>query len=139
MAEPLHSDAPTDPDSTSTSFGYRVLRRLGAAFTFRDFRVLWLGAFTSTTGSWMQQVAQRWLVLTMTGSAFILGLDSFLAQLPILLFILIGGVIADRKDRRYLLIGSQYVQMTSAFILAALVYFDIVQLWHILLFSFVSG
>tara|TARA_B100001146_G_C16198765_1_gene443086 strand:+ start:4581 stop:5699 length:1119 start_codon:yes stop_codon:yes gene_type:complete len=87
----------------------------------------------------MQQVAQRWLVLTMTGSAFFLGLDSFLAQLPILLFTLIGGVIADRKDRRYLLIGSQYVQMTSAFILAALVYFDIVQLWHILLLSFVSG
>ena len=139
MAEPLHSDAPTDTDSTSTSFGYRVLRRLGAAFTFRDFRVLWLGAFTSTTGSWMQQVAQRWLVLTMTGSAFFLGLDSFLAQLPILLFTLIGGVIADRKDRRYLLIGSQYVQMTSAFILAALVYFDIVQVWHILLLSFVSG
>lgn len=139
MAEPLHSDAPTDPDSTSTSFGYRVLRRLGAAFTFRDFRVLWLGAFTSTTGSWMQQVAQRWLVLTMTGSAFFLGLESFLAQLPILLFTLIGGVIADRKDRRYLLIGSQYVQMTSAFILAALVYFDVVQIWHILLLSFVSG
>lgn len=139
MAEPLHSNAPTDTDSTSTSFGYRVLRRLGAAFTFRDFRVLWLGAFTSTTGSWMQQVAQRWLVLAMTGSAFFLGLDSFLAQLPILLFTLIGGVIADRKDRRYLLIGSQYVQMTSAFILAALVYFDIVQVWHILLLSFVSG
>ena len=139
MAEPLHSDAPTDPDSTSTSFGYRVLRRLGAAFTFRDFRVLWLGAFTSTTGSWMQQVAQRWLVLTLTGSAFFLGLESFLAQLPILLFTLIGGVIADRKDRRYLLIGSQYVQMTSAFILAALVYFDVVQIWHILLLSFVSG
>ncbi|HIC56931.1 MAG TPA: MFS transporter [Acidobacteria bacterium] len=116
-----------------------MLRRLGAAFTFRDFRVLWLGAFTSTTGSWMQQVAQRWLVLAMTGSAFFLGLDSFLAQLPILLFTLIGGVIADRKDRRYLLIGSQYVQMTSAFILAALVYFDIVQVWHILLLSFVSG
>lgn len=139
MAEPLHSNAPTGTDSTSTSFGYRVLRRLGAAFTFRDFRVLWLGAFTSTTGSWMQQVAQRWLVLAMTGSAFFLGLDSFLAQLPILLFTLIGGVIADRKDRRYLLIGSQYVQMTSAFILAALVYFDIVQVWHILLLSFVSG
>lgn len=139
MAEPLHSDAPTGTDSTSTSFGYRVLRRLGAAFTFRDFRVLWLGAFTSTTGSWMQQVAQRWLVFTMTGSAFFLGLDSFLAQLPILLFTLIGGVLADRKDRRYLLIGSQYVQMTSAFILAALVYFDIVQVWHILLLSFVSG
>ena len=57
----------------------------------------------------------------------------------ILLFTLIGGVIADRHNRRYLLIGSQYGQMTSAFTLAALVYFDVVQVRHILMLSFVSG
>ena len=116
-----------------------MLRRLGAAFAYRDFRVLWLGAFTSTVGTWTQRVAQNWLVLTLTGSAFYLGLDSFLGELPILLFTLIGGVIADRHDRRYLLIGSQCGQMASAFILAALVYFDVVQVWQILVLSFVSG
>jgi MFS family permease len=87
----------------------------------------------------MQKVAQSWLVFTLTGSTFFLGFDDFLGQAPILLFTLIGGVIADRHDRRRLLIGSQYVQMTSAFVLAALVYWDVVRVWHILTLSFVTG
>jgi MFS family permease len=114
-------------------------RRIAAALTYRDFRILWSGAFTSTVGTWMQKVAQSWLIFSITGSSFYLGLDDFLGQLPILLFTLIGGVIADRYDRRRLLIGSQYVQMATAFSLAALVYFDVVRLWHILTLSFVAG
>ncbi len=62
----------------------------------------------------MQKVAQSWLVLELTKSPFYLGLDDFLGQLPILLLTLIGGVIADRHDRRRLLLGSQYVQMATA-------------------------
>jgi MFS family permease len=118
-----------------------ALRRIAAALTYRDFRVLWFGAFTSTIGTWMQKVAQNWLVLTITGpaSAFFLGLDSFLGELPILLFTLIGGVVADRHDRRRLLLASQYVQMTAAFALAALVYFDVVRIWHILALSVMTG
>jgi MFS family permease len=118
-----------------------ALRRIAAALTYRDFRVLWIGAFTSTIGTWMQKVAQSWLVLTITGSssAFFLGLDSFLGELPILLFTLIGGVIADRRDRRQLLLASQYVQMTAAFTLAALVYFNVVHIWHILALSVMTG
>ncbi len=117
------------------------LRRIAAALTYRDFRVLWFGAFTSTIGTWMQKVAQNWLVLTMAGSssAFFLGLDSFLGELPILLFTLIGGVVADRRDRRQLLLASQYVQMTAAFMLAALVYFDVVRIWHVLALSVMTG
>jgi MFS family permease len=113
--------------------------RVAAAFTSRDFRVLWFGAFASTVGTWMQKVAQSWLVFTLTGSSFFLGLDDFLGQLPILLFTLIGGVIADRHDRRRLLLGSQCIQMTSAFILAALVYGEVVRVWHILTLSFATG
>ena len=116
-----------------------ILRRALAAFTYRDFRVLWFGAFTSTVGTWMQKVAQSWLVFELTKSSFYLGLDDFLGQLPILLFTLIGGVIADRHDRRHLLLGSQYVQMATAFTLAALVYWDIVSIWHILPLSFIAG
>src|SRR5688572_31536679 len=84
-----------------------ALRRLAAALHYRDFRVLWIGAFTSSIGTWMQKVAQNWLVLTIAGSssAFYLGLDSFLGELPILLFTLIGGVVADRRDRRQMQIG----------------------------------
>ena len=119
--------------------GVRFVRRVAAALTHRDFRILWLGACTSTIGTWMQKVAQSWLVLTVSGSAFYLGLDSFLGELPILLFTLIGGVIADRHDRRYLLLGSQVVQMACAFVLTALVFFDVVRIWHVLTLSFLSG
>ena len=117
------------------------LRRIAAALMYRDFRVLWLGAFVSTIGTWMQKVAQNWLVLTIasSASAFFLGLDAFLGELPILLFTLIGGVIADRHDRRQLLLASQYIQMATAFTLAALVYFDAVRIWHVLTLSVVTG
>src|SRR6058998_3070211 len=87
----------------------------------------------------MQRVAQSWLVFDLTKSSFFLGLDDFLGQLPILLFTLIGGVIADRHDRRQLLLGSQYIQMTTAFVLAALVFFGHVHIWHILALSAVTG
>jgi len=116
-----------------------LFRRAFAAFTYRDFRVLWLGAFTSTVGNWMQEVAQAWLVFDLTKSSFYLGLDDFLGQLPILLFTLIGGVVADRHDRRHLLLGSQFVQMTTAFILTGLIFWRVVRVEHILLLSFVAG
>ncbi|MBI2820121.1 MAG: MFS transporter [Acidobacteria bacterium] len=115
------------------------LTRSFQPFRYRDFRLLWGGAFTSTCGSWMQNVAQSWLVLELTGSAFYLGLVGFLSDLPIMLFSLVGGVVADRADRRKLLLGSQYTQMASAFILTALVIADKVQIWHILALVFVSG
>jgi MFS family permease len=116
-----------------------ILRRALAAFSYRDFRILWFGAFTSTIGTWMQKVAQAWLLFEITRSSFYLGLDDFLGQLPILLLTLVGGVVADRHDRRHLLIGSQYVQMATAFTLAALVLADQVRVWHILALSFTAG
>jgi MFS family permease len=114
---------------------------MAAALTYRDFRVLWIGAFLSTIGTWTQKVAQNWLVLTLGGasSAFFLGLDSFLGELPVLLLTLLGGVVADRYDRRRLLLSSQFVQMGAAFALAALVYFDVVRIWHVLTLSVVTG
>ena len=126
---------------TPPEVSHTGLRRMAAALTYRDFRVLWFGAFTSTIGTWMQKVAQSWLVLTIAGSssAFFLGLDAFLGELPILLFTLIGGVVADRRDRRQLLLASQYVQMATAFTLAALVYWDVVQIWHVLTLSVATG
>ena len=110
-----------------------------AAFTYRDFRVQWTGACTSSIGTWMQIVAQNWLVLSLTGSSFFLGLDAFLQQLPIILFTLVGGVFADRYDRRRTLIVSQVVQMSTSGALAVLMFFHVVQIWHILALSFVTG
>jgi MFS family permease len=118
---------------------HAVVTRALTAFRYRDFRILWLGAFTSTVGSWMQKVAQAWLVFDLTKSSFYLGLDDFLGQLPILLLTLVGGVVADRHDRRRVLIGSQIVQMTTALTLAALVLFDAVHVRWILVLSFAAG
>jgi predicted MFS family arabinose efflux permease len=131
-----------EPESSPEAAGRpEFFKRTFQAFNYRDFRLMWAGAFTSTTGTWMQSVAQAWLVLEMTGSrsAFFLGLLGFLGDLPIMLFSLIGGVIADRIDRRKILLGSQYVQMTCAFILTLLVYFKVVHIWHMMILVFVAG
>ena len=81
---------------------------------------MWIGACVSTTGTFIQQFAQSWLVYDLTKDPFYLGLDLFLGQLPIMLFSLFGGVFADRMDRRKMLLYSQYIQMTCAFVLAGL-------------------
>ena len=144
MAEPVHAQttsttAAADAGSQTTSVGARALRRMLAAFTYRDFRVQWIGACTSSIGTWMQIVAQNWLVVSLTHSPFFLGLDAFLQQLPIILFSLIGGVFADRYDRRRTLIASQVVQMSTSGMLALLMYLQVVQIWHILVLSFITG
>jgi len=109
------------------------------AFRYRDFRLMWLGACASTIGTFVQQFAQSWLVYDLTKDPFYLGLDLFLGQLPIILFSLVGGVFADRMDRRKMLLSSQYIQMTCAFILTALFLAHTVKVWHILSLSFVVG
>ena len=114
-------------------------RRTFRAFSYRDYRLLWSGSFTSSCGTWMQEVAQNWLIFDMTGSAFWLGLDAFLGDAPFILFSLLGGVVADRYERRKILLASQVVQLTNAFVLAALVFFGHVHIWHILLLSFLTG
>lgn len=116
-----------------------MLRRVFKAFEYRNYRLLWVGACTSSIGTWMQKVAQSWLVLEMSQSPFLLGLDTFLGEIPIFMFSLFGGVVADRMDRRKLLLASQFIQLTSAFLLAVLIGTHAVQVWHILALSFVVG
>jgi predicted MFS family arabinose efflux permease len=116
-----------------------VIRRVFKAFHYRDFRLMWIGACTSSIGTWMQIVAQGWLIYRLSHSAFLLALDQFLGGIPIFLFSLIGGVVADRAERRKILLGSQYVQMATAGLLTILVITDLVHVWHILCLSFISG
>jgi MFS family permease len=137
VTTPLRPQDPPDIQPTPPREGFLV--RVSAAFRYRDFRVIWWGALISTIGTWMQKYAQGWLIMSLTGSAFYLGLDDLLNQLPVILFTLIGGVIADRHDRRRLLIGSQIVQAASAFALGALVWTGRVEIWHVLALSFLSG
>jgi MFS family permease len=125
------SSAPEAPPSWKT--------RIAGALTHRNFRVLWFAALGSTIGTWMQKYAQSWLIWDLTKSNTYLGIDEFLSQLPILLFMLIGGVVADRLDRRRLLTGSQYVQAFSAFTLAALVFTGAIRVEFIFALSFIAG
>jgi len=115
--------------------------RIAIALTHRNFRLLWIGALTSSIGTWMQKVAQAWLIVAMTGSksAFFLGLDSFLSEVPLLLFTMIGGVLADRRDRRHMILMSQIIQMLAALVLAVLVYTRRIHIAHLLLPSFIVG
>ena len=114
-------------------------RQIFKAFEYPEFRLMWLGACTSSIGTWMQNLAQSWLVYQLTKSAWYLGLDVFLGQIPIFLFSIIGGVVADRKDRRKVLVVSQLVQMFCAITLATLAWLGVVQVWHIFALSFTVG
>jgi predicted MFS family arabinose efflux permease len=125
--------AASDQIQTST------FRRVFKAFHYRDFRLMWIGACMSSIGTWMQIVAQGWLIYRLSHSAFLLALDQFLAGIPIFLFSLIGGVVADRTERRKILLVSQYIQMASAATLTILVALGLTHVWPILCLSFVSG
>ena len=100
---------------------------------------MWIGACTSSIGTWMQNLAQSWLIYTLTDSKFLLALDQVLNGLPIFLFSLFGGVLADRIDRRHVLLGSQFVQMGCAFTMTVLVATHMVHVWHILTLSCIAG
>jgi hypothetical protein len=84
------------PDQIQTS----TFRRVFKAFQYRDFRLMWIGACTSSIGTWMQIVAQSWLIYRLSHSSRLLALDQFLGGIPIFLFSIIGGVVADRTERR---------------------------------------
>jgi predicted MFS family arabinose efflux permease len=116
-----------------------TLSRIFKAFQYRDFRLMWFGACTSSIGTWMQIVAQGWLIYRLSHSAFLLALDQFLGGIPIFLLSLVGGVIADRVERRKILLGSQYLQLASAATLTVLVATNAVHVWQILCLSLVSG
>jgi MFS family permease len=109
------------------------------ALRHRNFLLFWSGAFLSNTGTWMQAVAQGWLVLQLSDSPFWLGFDGFMGTAPGLLLTLAGGVFADLMDRRKLLIYTQIVAGLAALTLGILIASNVVQLWMILGLSFVTG
>src|ERR1035438_251917 len=104
-----------------------VLQRVFKAFQYRDFRLMWIGACASAIGTWMQIFAQGWLILQISHSARLLALDPVLQAVPIFLFSLVGGALADRFERRHMLIFSQCLQMAVAVIITLLVGFHVVK------------
>ncbi|HEV3469749.1 MAG TPA: MFS transporter [Pyrinomonadaceae bacterium] len=102
------------------------------ALAGREYRLFWAGAFLSNAGTWMQTVAQAWLVLELTDSALWLGVDNFMATIPGLVLTLPGGVIADLFDRRRLLLTTQFGAGLSALALAVSVTTGAVNIWVVL-------
>jgi predicted MFS family arabinose efflux permease len=134
-ADGLAHGAVTDAAETTVI----EIPRIARALRHRDFRLFWIGNFLSNIGTWMQNVAQGWLVLQLTNSAFWLGVVGFAASVPILLFALIGGVIADHVNKRKLLMVTQSAMMIFAFIMAALAYFKVITVHEIVLLALGTG
>lgn len=104
-----------------------------------DFRMFWGGNFLSNIGTWMQNIAQGWLVLELTNSSFWLGMVGFAASFPFLIFTLFGGVIADRVDKRKLLLVTQTAMMLLAFAMAALTYLKVITIGSLAALAFANG
>ncbi len=110
-----------------------------SALHHRNFQLFWFGQIISVTGTWMQSVGQAWLVLQITHNAFLLGLVSALQFLPVLVFSLFGGVVADKLPKRRILICTQSAAALLAFTLYILADQQIVQVWHIMVLAFCLG
>ncbi|MFL5657441.1 MAG: MFS transporter [Ktedonobacteraceae bacterium] len=117
----------------------RGLQRAFVALRHRNFRLFWFGQLISLIGTWMQSIGQAWLVLELTHNALLLGLVGALQFLPVLLFTLFGGVLADRWPKRTVLLFTQSSAMIEAIILWVLVATGMVQIWHILVLAVLLG
>jgi len=109
------------------------------ALRHRNFQLFFSGQLISLIGTWMQSVAQSWLVYRLTGSALLLGAVGFASQIPVFLFATLGGITADRFNRRHIVIGTQVASMLLAFILAALTLSHKVQVWHVFVLASFLG
>ena len=110
-----------------------------AAFRHRNYRLWFFGQLISMVGTWMQSTAQGFLIYSLTGSAAYLGYVGFISGVPSWFLMIYGGLIADRVPRRTLMIITQSTMMMLAFVLAALVFTNVVQPWHILVLAFLLG
>ena len=105
----------------------------------KNFRLYWLGMFVSLIGTWVQVVAQSWLVFQLTNSAFLLGLVGFLSTIPVFLLSLFGGVVADRMNKKNILLFTQNAFMLLAFLLAILTQMKLITPSQIILIAILNG
>src|ERR1700737_2261634 len=132
MAEENH--APTS--ATQKSSRIRLLLR---ALARRNFQLFFSGQLISLIGTWMQTIAQSWLVYRLTGSSLLLGTVGFVGQIPIFLLAPVGGLVADRRNRHHVVIGTQTCAMILAFSLAWLTLAGHIQVWEIMVLAALLG
>lgn len=141
-SEERHILHQSDRPEISEGANQRWVRRLAVtfpAFSNRNYRLYFTGQLVSLIGTWLQIVAQAWLVLQLTDSPVLLGAITALTTLPTLLFTLFGGVIVDRNPKKKVLLFTQVSSMCLAMILGALTLLDVVNLWYIGILSFLLG
>ncbi|MFN2238358.1 MAG: MFS transporter [Thermoanaerobaculia bacterium] len=109
------------------------------ALRHRNYRLFFFGQMISLSGTWMQSVAQAWLIYRLTGSPFFLGLIGFANNFPVFFIAPFGGALADRLPRRSILIATQTTSMTLAFLLAALTLSGRIEAWHLFVFASTLG
>jgi len=109
------------------------------ALQHRNFQLFFGGQLISLVGTWMQSVAQSWLVYKMTGSSLLLGSVGFASQFPVFLVAPLGGIVADRHNRHHVVIATQVASLILAFILAALTLAGVVRVWHIFVLAALLG
>lgn len=109
------------------------------ALRYPNFRLFWSGQIVSLTGTWMQTIAQGWLVYELTDSPFLLGLVNFVSLLPVVPISLVAGVISDHFSRRTIVLIAETVLMIQAIVLAVLTWTHAIQVWHLMVLSFVLG
>ena len=135
---PNPENAVTNGGDSSSSRGSRWLAA-GRALRHRNFQLFFSGQLISLIGTWMQSVAQAWLVYKLTKSALLLGSVGFASQIPVFLFAPLGGIAADRFNRRNVIISTQVASMLLACILAALTLLHKVQVWHVFVLAGLLG
>src|SRR5436189_5801448 len=126
-------------DCTPETMSPSRLKASLRAFRHRDYRLFFAGQLTSLVGTWMQTVAQSWLVYRLTGSATLLGLVGFAPQFPIFLLSPVAGAVADSYPRRRTMIIMQTLMMLLAFPLAALTLMNRIQVWQIIVLAILLG
>jgi len=137
---PNSASSTTDDAASSAAASTRLrLKAAGRALRHRNFQLFFAGQLISLIGTWMQTVAQSWLVYKLTGSGLLLGSVGFASQIPVFLIAPIGGITADRMNRQKVVISTQTASMILAFILAALTITRTVQVWHIFVLAALLG
>jgi MFS family permease len=109
------------------------------ALRHRNFQLFFSGQLISLIGTWMQSIAESWLVYRLTGSALLLGAVGFASQIPVFLVAPIGGIVADRHNRKHVVIGTQVASMVLATILAILTLTGLVRVWHVFVLASLLG
>lgn len=105
----------------------------------RNFRLLWTGAFLSSIGTWIQDVALSWVIHTEFKNPAYLGWRQFANELPLVAFMLLGGVLADRINKKTILMASQFIQLSLALVLAALYFTGHLSIWAVVIVGFITG